>query len=247
MGTFAGHAIPGSAFVLWGSWWYGNTMLQIMRSQGPTAQQREESLGALPASAGQWKVHTFFTPLEPAAKLTVPLIAAVGELWWASWALVDSSITNYQHATMYLGFVLAGIVDLLEWKGRLPPASGHVALVGALVLEALLFLGHPNPPGLDRTVHHLLVYTILLGAVMLLLELRYRSAFFSLGKAFALILQGTWFWQISYLLFRGDYDPTSHPNMMKAQMFFVWHVLAISLVMFAVYQVVRLVVRPQRL
>ena len=239
MGTFAGHAIPGSAFVLWGAWWYGHTLRQAVKRRNRAGETPADDTGGSIDPAYTREIHTYFTRFEPAAKLTVPIVAAVGELWWASWRLVDSSVTNYQHATMYLGFFIAGLVDVLERKSWLPSRSGHVALIGALLLEAMLFLGHPNPPGLDRTVHHLLVYTILFGAGMLVLELRYRSAFFSFGKCFALILQGTWFWQISYMLFRAEYDPASHATMMKAQMFFVWHALAIPLIMFAVYAMVR--------
>ncbi len=158
MGTFIGHVIPGSGFILWGAWWYGHTVYRLTRPERlaggestmpthyPPTEVQESTTHPIP-----WPISTYFTRLEPAVKIGVPLAGAIGELWWGNWKLDDSSVINFQHATMYLGFLFAGIVDLLEMKGLTPRISGHIALIAAFTLEGVLFMGHPTPrPGNTR-------------------------------------------------------------------------------------------------
>ena len=246
MGTFVGHAVPGTGFILWGAWWFGHTVYRLTRQERlaggestmPThdrpTEGQESTTHPIP-----WPISTYFTPVEPAVKIGVPLAGAIGELWWGNWKLDDSSVINFQHATMYLGFLFAGIVDLLQMKGLTPRSSGHIALIAAFTLEGVLFMGHANPPGLETRVHVILVGTMFFEALVLLLELRYPYPTMSAIKSFGLILQGTWFWQISYMLFYATYDPSNHANSMRATLFFTWHFILIAILMFAVYYAAR--------
>lgn len=246
MGTFAGHAIPGSAFLVWGVWWYGHTLRHISVSEAPARPadggpktSSSSSDGQLPMPRdGVWKAPVYFTKLEPALKLAVPAAALVGELWWASWRLVDSSVVNYQHATMYLFFVAAGATDFLEMKRALPAYAGRLALMLAFLFEGVLFFGHHDNSPLEATLHRILIYVILFQVLVLALEWRYRHVALSVIRCFGLILQGMWMLQIAYLLFYLRYDTANHTNVMRAHLFFAWHWLGLAILMYLTYWMV---------
>ncbi len=217
-GTFPGHAIPGTVFMVWGLWWFIGTLRFHRQQPGP------------------WEPRSYISLIEVYAKAGLPAIAVVYELWWASWVLTDSSIINYQHATMYLCFSLAGLTDLQVARKHLPWYAGHVALAVAFLVVTLLFAGHSNAPGLAQAVHKLLVWVNLAIIAVLILEVRYRHVSFSIMRAFLMLLLGTWLWNIAYLLYASDLDPFAHPGVMLTHLFFVWHVLILAVVLFKVYR-----------
>ena len=245
MGTFAGHAVPGSAFLVWGVWWYGHTLRHIWLAEararpadgGPKVPTPSDGQLPMPRD-DEWNAPVYFTKLEPVLKIGVPAAALVGELWWASWRLVDSSVVNYQHATMYLFFIAAGATDLLGMKRALPAYAGRLALILAFLFEGLLFFGHHDNSPLEAALHRILVYVILFEVVILTLEWRYHHMALSVVRSFGLILQGTWMWQIGYMLFYIQYDTANHANVMRADLFFTWHCLGVAILMYLAYWVV---------
>lgn len=242
MGTFAGHVIPGTVLVGWGAWWYGNTLRQIRLSH--TVSQPNSAPSAVTASDsriqrdGTWDAPVYFTILEPALKIGIAAVAILVELWWASWRFVDSSVLNYQHATMWLFFVAAGATDLLTMRDKLPMYAGRIALIVAFFFEAFMFIGHHNPTPLEMTLHRLLIYVILCQVFVLVLEWRYKHVALGVVKSFVLILQGTWLWQVGYMIFLAQYDPANHTNQMRGYLFFTWHFFAVAILMYLVHYVV---------
>jgi len=80
-------------------------------------------------------------------------------------------MNNWQHAAIYPGFVLSGLVDLVSTKMTFPTGTSHAFLVLAISVEAFLMGTHEKHEPLDKMVHWLLFVAMLLCLVFLLLEL----------------------------------------------------------------------------
>src|SRR4051812_7040937 len=91
-GTFLGHALAGAMFLFLAISW-----IRAGAASPP-----------------------FRSSLERRAAMALPIIGAVGELWWASWRLTDTSVINYLHAAMYLGFAVAAGIAALSSRWQLP-------------------------------------------------------------------------------------------------------------------------------
>lgn len=75
----------------------------------------------------------------------------------------------------------------------------------AFSTEAFLMLTHTKHEPLDQMVHLFLAYTMVLCAVFLLLEVRFRrSLLISSGKALAMIFQGSWMVQLGRMMYTGN-------------------------------------------
>lgn len=78
------------------------------------------------------------------------------------------------------------------------------ALAMAFVIEGLLFAFHLRGDLLDVEIHTLLVITIFLTAVVIFAEIQHKSnVLLSALRANLVIMQGVWFVQAAYILFRG--------------------------------------------
>ena len=74
----------------------------------------------------------------------------------------------------------------------------------AFVIEGLLFSFHLRGDLLDVEIHTLLVITIFLTAVVIFAEIQHKSnVLLSALRANLVIMQGVWFIQAAYILFRG--------------------------------------------
>lgn len=72
-GSLPGHALPGSFFLMWGMWWFANIVsIQIHRVQ----HRKDFTSRSYYHSSYLSKL-----PLEPLAKLVLPFIGILGELW----------------------------------------------------------------------------------------------------------------------------------------------------------------------
>lgn len=149
------------------------------------------------------------------------------------------NIGNGQHATMFFYFGFTGIVDLLVYfKAPLPPDMDYISMLMALMCEGLLFKFHLHGrTDLDVLLHTLLLYVIAAGIVSLIVEMKYRHNVLSpLSRAYFLVLQGTWFWQVGWILYppfesSARWDMEDHEQMMIATMMFAWHASVVLLVM----------------
>ena len=76
----------------------------------------------------------------------------------------------------------------------------------AFVIEGLLFAFHLRGDWLDVEIHTLLVITIFLTAVVMLAEIQYKSnVLLSALRANLVLMQGVWFIQAAFILFRGKF------------------------------------------
>jgi len=156
---------------------------------------------------------------------------------------------NGQHATMFFFFFLSGVIDLIVHRHPTLLPQGIQNAMGAMAfsVEALLFAFHTHDrQPMDVMIHTLLLYAVMLCAVMPLIELLHpHSALAALCRAYAVLLQGTWFWQIGFLLHNPipnatPWDQHNHEQMMVVTMIFAWHVAGDFLIILAIGLIVRL-------
>lgn len=75
----------------------------------------------------------------------------------------------------------------------------------AYVIEGLLFAFHLRGDQLDVEIHTLLVITIFLTAIVILAEIQNKSnVLLASLRPILVIMQGVWFVQAAFILFRGN-------------------------------------------
>ncbi|KAL3221487.1 hypothetical protein MRX96_029384 [Rhipicephalus microplus] len=224
MGTFIGHAIPGTFLFIFGTWWTFAMWRNYIRSRQnkqPFACRCSYPVPCLSRKfsiEGILKIVTCSYGIASEARA----ITALG-------GTEDAAVT--QHKSMYAFYLLSGIVDVLYNAGfPFPQHTDYVSLLLAVASEGLLFYFHVHGrPPLDVMVHILLVYTIAAVVVCIIAEVcRPQSVLVSLGRAYFCLLQATWIWQIAFILYgHNPWDVDSHMAMMLAASAFAWHMMAV--------------------
>ncbi|TNN36229.1 Transmembrane protein 45B [Liparis tanakae] len=249
MGSFQGHALPGSFFLLAAVWWAGKCSLW-------RASRRSKSLGStrLASRTSQRRLEV----AEGAVVLFFSFVGMLAEQFAAGGPrlrLYDSShweqLMNWQHATMYLFFGLAGAVALVVHTTEATPlALDRLMLAVAFFNEGFLFFFHLHGRSpLDVHVHHLLLFAIFGAALVAFLEVFHRgNAALELLRCTLTLLQGSWFWQIGFVLYPPSgpaWDLEDHDNVMFVTMCFSWHLAVALLLVSAVYWTVSCAVRSR--
>ncbi len=229
MGSFPGHVLPGSFFILFGVWW----IFQITRKYLWSLSRKGETFRASATFSPRLCAHF---DLEAFLAVLAGVIGMIIELQGKSFG-----ISNTQHATMYFFFSLAGLIGLIAptLKTLVPNMDPfrYLSLALAYTAEALLFKFHLfGRDDLDIMVHTLLLYAIYGCIVFTVAEMTHPTqVLLSLGRAFFTVLQGTWFWQVAFILYNPipghstDWDHHDHHHMMLITCYFTWHVGVIFL------------------
>lgn len=224
MGDLKGHAIPGSFFIFLGIWWAVGCLRNFLWARKNGQNFKSSSTYGLTCFQGRISR----LPIEGFVKIVVSAGGMLGELL-AHLPVPPMGIV--QHATMYLFFLLSGVVDVsLHYGLPLPHGSDYISLVVALVVEGLLFLSHVHGRTLlDIHVHMLLVYVIFATAIVIALEIRFsHSSILGMARAYLTMLQGSWFWAVGVILY-GHGEPNTaweqdgHEVQMQATIYFSWH------------------------
>ena len=141
---------------------------------------------------------------------------------------------NIQHATMYFFFGLGGILSVLQPSLIRPFPEmenlRYIALALAIAVEAVLFKFHLyGRDEMDILVHTLLLYVCYISIIVTLLEMKYReSVLAALSRAYFFLIQGTWFWQVGFILYNPlpgakEWDSENHHQLMMVVSIFSWH------------------------
>ncbi|KAM5246643.1 transmembrane protein 45B [Ctenodactylus gundi] len=226
MANFKGHALPGSFFLIIGLWWSVKYPLKYFHWQGKKSRlnQQQQRLEVIEAA-----VRTLFSFIGILAEQFVPdgpHLHLYNENQWIK-------LMNWQHSTMYLFFGVSGIIDLLTFLvPHVPLGVDRLVLAIAVFTEGFLFYYHVhNRPLLDQHIHSLLLYSLFGGCISVSLEVIFRdNIVLELFRTSLVILQGTWFWQIGFVLFppfgTPEWDQNDELNIMFITMCFCWHYLA---------------------
>ncbi|KAK7108713.1 hypothetical protein V1264_016397 [Littorina saxatilis] len=232
MGSFIGHAVPGSFFFLFGLWW----LIQVMRRHFLCRQTRQRFRSTLlyPVTCCSGPRMREVT-VEPFVKMVLSGCGIVVEIIGGTNHVSHrfDSIGNAQHITMYFFFALSGVFDLLAMKGLAPEGTDYMGVAIALLVEGVLFKFHLfGRNELDVLIHTLLLYVIAFSALVVMLEAAYRkTALLPMLRAVMTMIQGTWFWALGIILYNPmpgaqPWDPENHRSLMLAVVSFSWHVAA---------------------
>lgn len=177
-------------------------------------------------------------PIEGYLKILLSIIGMIGEIAYAGGNFVTANRGNGQHVTMYMAFAISGLVDVLSIGSKLPPNTDYIGLILAVTIECIVFKFHLHErKPLDVFVHTCLIYVMMALIVTLLFEIHFReSLHIYLVRCFFVILQGTWFIQIAFVLHdprKGvkKLDQNDAGVTMMVVMFFAWHICSIFLVL----------------
>ncbi|KAK1897283.1 Transmembrane protein 45B [Dissostichus eleginoides] len=218
MGSFKGHALPGSFFLLAGVWWtvkhslcFSSRRNKSLRTSSRVAQRRLEVI-------------------EGGAVLLCSVVGMLLEQFAAqgpALQLFDSSqhhwmfLMNWQHSTMYLFFSLWAAVSLIVQSSEAAPLA-----LDRLMLAVAFF----NEGEEDRCCFN---------RGNLVLELL---------RCTLTLLQGSWFWQIGFVLYSPHgqvWDQSDHNNVMFVTMCFSWHLAVAMATVSGIYAAVTCVVRSR--
>lgn len=242
MGNFGGHALPGSFFIIFSVWWTIMIFNRYYSSRRRNSRFTSTAVFNCPCLCGRFKEW----PIEAMVKIFFVFVGFSLEIYTGFYGGKFVNIGNGQHATMFFYFGFTGIIDLLVYyKAPLPPDMDYISYLMAVMCEGLLFKFHLHGrTDLDVLVHTLLLYVIAACIVTVLVEMKYRHNVLSpLSRAYCMMLQGTWFWQVGWILYppfasSAHWDEEDHEQMMIATMIFAWHAIAVLIFMLAVGGVV---------
>ncbi|XP_030059935.1 transmembrane protein 45A isoform X1 [Microcaecilia unicolor] len=247
MADFIGHAFPGSFFLLFGLWWSVKFPLKH-------ACRKNKKVFYLGSKAGFQRAEI----IEGIVKAVCALIGILGEQFIPNGPHLKlynykaqewNHLKNWQHSTMYLFYGLSGVVDILTHATNVPVAFDRLMMSLAEFVEGYLFYFHVHGRAMLVVHIHILLLTAIFGtALCFFLEVFCRgNIVLELLRTSLFILQGSWFWQIGFVLFPPsggpEWDQNDHNNMMFITMCYCWH-YAFALLLLAVnYTVVTWVVR----
>lgn len=252
MGGFRGHVIPGTVFVLFSVWWFVAEILQKGRRNGRLIEQRTSSKQRKDGTKMKPHLPLWYSchgdklsriPMEPLVKVIIALGGVLVELPFAQSAtlfdenggFLSANLPNYQHAMMYCFFGLTGIVELVIWYDilPLPPRIDYLAMAFAFWMEGFLFSIHLHGRDeLNARLHSILYVIIFITAVIFTLATFCDQVLplLSLVKIYLFSLQGTWFFQIAFVLYGSNPWKNTHGNVEFVAIAFALHALVLFLV-----------------
>ncbi|XP_046342894.1 transmembrane protein 45B-like [Haliotis rufescens] len=227
MGNFGGHTLPGSFFIIFALWYFVRLFQLYYSSRQRNARFTSRIMMTCPCLCGRFKD----LPVEAFVKIFLISIGFGLEIYTGMSHGKFVAVGNGQHATMFFFFGLTGVVDILQYyRAPMPPDTDYISYVIALTIEGILFKFHLHGrTELDVLVHTFLLYVIFIGVISVLVEMRYRHNILApLARTYFLLLQGTWFWQIAFILFNpiegaSPWKQDDHQHMMIATLYFTWH------------------------
>ncbi|XP_072740762.1 transmembrane protein 45B-like [Ciconia boyciana] len=224
--SFLGSALRGTFFFIFGLWWSVRYPLKYLRRKANAESQ--PSYGVQHVEVFEGAVKAFFAlagilveqfvPAGPHLQLYSPKTH--------SW----TDLTHWYYTTMYLFFLLSGIVDVVSHSPlKLPLGLDRLSLSVALFIEGLLFcFCDYSDAMLDHHLHSLLAVAIFAGALCALLEVFLRDhIILETFRTSSFLLQGSWLWQIGFVLsppWGGPgWDQTDRSNFAFLTVCFCWH------------------------
>lgn len=217
-GTIEGHLLPGLLLMAWAVAW----MLREFRSR-PSRSDRA------PMEPGT---------LVPAIKILSLFVAGWIEMPNSGWSPLSYAM-GWHHITIYMGYALSGIVDLLHNRGRLSHRATYMAFAGASLNAAFIFYGHGNHGGVESTAHLLLAGAWAVTGLLALLEMGLPGRGMHWLRIGSMAGLGAWLAVIAWLLFLSGWDLADPNRVLWVFPIFSWTFLAVSLLMVLILAVFR--------
>lgn len=242
MANFGGHAIPGSFFLIYGFWLTVKHVLQhYWRKNQPKGRQvMSPFFKKMEYFEGGFTIFASFVGIMVEQFVVDGPHAHLFDYKNDTWV----KLMNWQHSTMYLFFLIFGIALVASTASKmLPVGIDRLTLSMALFVEGFLFYYHVhNRAPLDAHIHSLLLTAVFSGSASTMLEVFIRdNIILELLRACLFILQGSWFYQIGFVLYPlngSEWKLDEHGNVMFVTMCFCWHLAIALLLVFCTSSVV---------
>lgn len=205
MGTLLGHAVPGTFFILFALWWGFSIGIKFYYLRH---RKKNSKKSKLYNSTTTFPCFCFYSseniPLESYLKVFSSIIGMLGEFITGFTHIYDENLkhkvwgfgeNNAQHITMFLGFGLASIFEILvHYQYPIPVGTEFLANIIAFGIEGFLFHFHLHGrTEVDIHVHVLLVYAVGFCFIAAVWEYnRPNQILATYARITATLLQGIW-------------------------------------------------------
>ncbi|KAG9452851.1 hypothetical protein H6P81_005755 [Aristolochia fimbriata] len=203
MGSFKGHVLPGTLFLLVGVW---HIWSATRRYVSDPKSFRVRAWNPVPSGGRVKYLELYVVAIGAFIDMCIELFYSTHLKFFVNGVLNPSHMNDFEHGGMLLMFFLFGAVGLLSEKSRvLSLPEGALPLIAATAFgaEYLLFSFHSTThKGLEGYYHLILVILIGMCIVSVLAgALNPESFAVDLCSGVSFALQGIWFYQTAFTLY----------------------------------------------
>lgn len=210
MGSFKGHVLPGSLFLLVGLWHIWNSVMNYVANP---KSHKVRVWHPVPGISGNLKyLEIYIIVIGSFVDMCIEFFYSPHLKYFVDGSLNSAHMNDFEHAGMLLMFFIFGVSVLVSEKTRyLPLPYGVLEIIAAMAFfaEYLLFNFHSTShAGLEGRYHQILVLLVGLCIISAVLAAAFPKSFVvDLLGGITFTLQGIWFYQVAFTLY-GPMMPT---------------------------------------
>ncbi|XP_010538392.1 PREDICTED: transmembrane protein 45A [Tarenaya hassleriana] len=204
MGSFKGHALPGTLFLVVGVWHIWSSVVRYISNP---SSFRVRVWNPVPGFNGKLKyLELYVVAIGAFIDMCIELLYSTHLKFFVNGVLNPSHMNDFEHSGMLLMFFIFGVVSLVSEKTRLLPLKQEaLCLIAATAFTAeyiLFFFHSTSHKGLEGYYHLLLVLLIGLCVISSMAGSLFPTSFpLDLCNGIAITLQGLWFYQTAFTLY----------------------------------------------